>query len=79
MADCSISIAEYFAYQGAIKHKLRGLQDECPLDVLKYLLKRESKSRMDKVIDCSYTDTLDKKRYVEFTKLDSCKSLRNIL
>jgi len=79
MTDCSISIAEYFAYQEAIKHKLRGLQDECPLDVLKYLLKRESTSRMNKVIDCSYTDTLDKKRYVEFTKLDSCKSLRNIL
>lgn len=79
MADCSISIAEYFAYQEAIKHKLRGLQDECPLDVLKYLLKRETTSRMNKVIDCSYTDTLDKKRYVEFTNLDSCKSLRNIL
>lgn len=79
MADCSISIAEYFAYQEAIKHKLCGLQDECPLDVLKYLLKRESTSRMNKVIDCSYKDTLDKKRYVEFTKLDSCESLRNIL
>jgi len=79
MSDCSISIAEYFAYQEAIKHKLRGLQDECPIDVLKYLIKRESVSRMNKVIDCLYTDTLDKKRYVEFTKLDSCKSLKNIL
>ena len=79
MTDCSISIAEYFAYQEAIKKKLRGLQDECPVDVLKYLVKRESVTRMNKVIDCSYTDTLDKKRYVEFTKLDSCKSLRNIL
>ena len=79
MGDCSISIAEYFAYQEAIKYKLRGLQDECPLDVLNYLLKPESKTRINKVIDCIYIDTVDKKRYVEFTKLDSCKSLRNIL
>ena len=79
MTECSISIAEYFAYKEAINHKLRGLQDECPLDVLKYLLKPESITRINKVIDCSYTDTIDKKRYVEFTKLNSCKSLRNIL
>lgn len=77
--DCSLSIAEYFAYQEAIKDKLHGLKDECPLEVLKYLLKKESKSRMNRVIDCSYTDTLDKKRYIEFTKLDSCKSLKTIL
>jgi hypothetical protein len=79
MADCSISFAEYFAYQEAIKHKLQGLKDECPREVLNYLLKRESISRMNRVIDCSYTDTLDKKRYIEYTKLDSCKSLRTIL
>ena len=79
MADCSISIAEYFAYQEAIKKSLRELQHECPIDVLKYLLKRESISRMNRVIDCSYTDTLDKKRYIEYTKLDSCKSLKTIL
>ena len=79
MTDCSISIAEYFAYQEAIKYKIHDLKDECPLDVLKYLLKRESTSRMNRVIDCSYTDTLDKKRYIEYTKLNSCKSLRTIL
>lgn len=79
MADCSTSIAEYFAYQEDIKHKLQGLKDECPMDVLKYLLKRESTNRMNRVINCSYTDTLDKKRYTEYTKLDNCKSLRTIL
>jgi len=79
MTDCSISIAEYFAYQEAIKYKIHDLKDECPMDVLKYLLKRESTSRMNRVIECSYTDTLDKKRYIEYTKLDSCKSLRTIL
>lgn len=79
MTDCSISIAEYFAYQAAIKNKLKGLQAECPLDVLKYLLKQESIGRRNKVIDCSYTDTLDKKRYIEYTKMDSCKSLKTIL
>ena len=79
MTDCSISIAEYFAYQEAIKHKLHRLKDECPMEVLNYLLKRESITRMNRVIDCSYTDTLDKKRYIEYTKLDSCKSLRTIL
>ena len=79
MVDCSISIAEYFAYQEAIKYKLYGLQYECPLDVLKYLLKRESTSRMNKVIDCSYTDTLDKKRYIEYTKMSSCKYLKTII
>lgn len=79
MVDCSISIVEYFAYQEDIKHKLHGLKNECPLDVLKYLLRRESTSRMNRVIDCSYTDTLDKKRYIEYTKLDNCKSLKTIL
>jgi len=77
--DCSISIAEYFAYQEAIKRKLHNLKDECPIDVLNYILKRESTTRMNKVIDCSYTDTLDKKRYIEYTKLDNCKSLKTIL
>jgi hypothetical protein len=79
MTDCSISIAEYFAYQEAIKNKLWGLKDECPVEVLNYLLKRESITRMNRVIDCSYTDKLDKKRYIEYTKLDNCKSLRTIL
>ena len=79
MTDCRISFAEYFAYQEAIKDKLRGLKDECPMEVLNYLLKRESISRINRVIDCSYTDTLDKKRYIEYTKLDNCKSLRTIL
>ena len=79
MTDCSISIAEYFAYQEAIKRKLHGLKDECPKEVLNFLIKKESTSRMNKVIDCSYTDTLDKKRYIEYTKLSSCKSLRTII
>jgi hypothetical protein len=79
MADCSISIAEYFAYQEAIKHKLSSLKDECPMEVLNYLLKRESISRMNRVIDCSYPDKFDKKRHIEYTKLDSCKLLRTIL
>lgn len=79
MTDCSKSIVEYFAYQEAIKYKLYDLKDECPIDVLKYILRKESTNRMNKVIDCSYTDTLDKKRYIEYTKLDSCDSLRNIL
>lgn len=79
MMDCSMSIMEYFAYQEAIKDKLHGLKNECPMEVLKYLLKKESKTRMNRVIDCSYSDTLDKKRYIEFTKLDNCNSLKNIL
>lgn len=79
MADCSISIAEYFAYQEAVKKKLQDLKDECPMEVLQYLLKRESTNRMNKVIDCSYADKLDKKRYIEYTRLESCKLLRTIL
>lgn len=79
MTDCSISISEYFAYQAAIKHKLYGLKDECPMEVLNYLLKQESATRINKIIDCSYVDTLDKKRYTEYTKLNSCKSLKSIL
>lgn len=79
MTDCSISIAEYFAYQDAIKRKLYDLKDECPKEVLNFLIKKESTSRMNKVIDCSYTDTLDKKRYIEYTKMSSCKYLKTII
>ena len=79
MTDCSISIAEYFAYQEAIKRKLYDLKDECPKEVLNFLIKKESTSRMNKVIDCSYTDTLDKKRYIEYTKMSSCKYLKTII
>lgn len=77
--DCSIAIAEYLAYQEAIKLKLHDLKDECPSDVLKYLLKKESISRVNKIIDCSYTDKFDKKRYFEYTRLSNCESLRTIL
>lgn len=79
MSDCSISIAEYFAYQEAIKNKLQGLKNECPIDVLNYLLKKESANRMNKVINCSYVDTMDKKRYIDYTKMDTCKNLKTIL
>lgn len=79
MTDCSLSIAEYLAHQEAIKYKLYALKDECPMEVLKYLLKRESKIRINKVIDCSYADHLDKKRYTEYAKLDNCKLLKTIL
>ena len=79
MLDCSKSIIEYFAYQDAIKSKLKNLKDECPMEVLQYLLKRESVTRMNKVIDCSYADVLDKKRYIEYTKFDNCKTLQKFL
>lgn len=79
MSDCSRSIAEYFAYQEAIKNKLQGLKNECPIDVLNYLLKKESTNRMNKVINCSYVDTMDKKRYIDYTKMDTCKNFKTIL
>jgi hypothetical protein len=77
--ECSVAISEYFGYQIIIKNKLNNLQKECPEEVLKYLLKHETKSRMDKVIKCQYTDHFDKKLYLELTNMDSCKNLKNII
>lgn len=46
---------------------------------LKYLLKHETKSRMDKVINCQYNDHFDKKLYLELTNMDSCRNIKNII
>lgn len=76
--DCSISIAEYLQYREAIKEKLNIIKNECPKDVMNYLLKKESVSRMNKLIDCEYSDRSDKKLFLEFSKLNSCEQLKTI-
>lgn len=77
--DCSLAIEEYILYKEAIKNRLKILEPECPKEVLKYLLKPESISRIKKVINCEYTDSFDKKLFIEYSKMISCSSFKNII
>ena len=76
--DCSISISEYIQYREAIKLKLNNLKEECPREVLMYLLHRESASRINTLVDCEYSDRSDKKLFLQFSKMNSCKQLKTI-
>lgn len=77
--DCSLAIEEYILYKEAIKNRLKNLEPDCPKEVLKYLLKPESNSRINKLINCEYTDSFDKKLFIEYSKMISCSSLKNII
>lgn len=77
--DCSLAIKEYILYKEAIKHRLKILEPDCPKEVLKYLLNPESISRINKLINCEYTDSIDKKLFIDYSKMISCSSLKNII
>lgn len=76
--DCYLSIEDYFNSQINIKTKLKELKQECPELVLKYLLKTESKNRINLLLECKYTDKLDKKLYQDYLKMDTCKNFKKI-
>jgi hypothetical protein len=78
MIDCKISIEEYFNYQNALKKNLNNLSTECPELVIKYLLKLESRSRIKKLLDCSYTDKFDIKLYRDIQQMKNCDTFKNI-
>jgi len=69
MSSCGESIKDYLYDQEKIKKNMSKLKDECPDKVLRFMLKRESKHTIKKLIDCTWSDFSDKKHLSKITKL----------
>ena len=74
MSSCSESIKDYLYDQEKIKKNMSKLKDKCPDKVLRFMLSRESTSTIKKLIDCTWSDHLDKKFLLKINKLN-CKDL----
>lgn len=74
MSSCSESIENYLYTQEKIKKNMLKLKDECPDKVLQFILSRESKHTIKKLIDCSWSDFLDKKHLSKLNKI-KCEDL----
>ena len=69
MSSCGESIKDYLYDQEKIKKNMIKLKDECPDKVLNFMLSRESKHTIKKLIDCTWSDFSDKKHLLRITKL----------
>ena len=74
MSSCKESIKDYLYFQEKIKQNMQKLQDKCPEKVLKFLLTKESQTTHNKVIDCTWSDYLDKKYLIKVLK-NRCEDL----
>ena len=68
MSSCSDTIKYYILQQEKTKENMKKLSKECPDKVLKFLLQKESKTTINKLIDCTWTDTFDKKYILKIMK-----------
>lgn len=68
MSSCKESIQDYLYFQEQIKQNMQKLQDKCPEKVLKFLLAKESQTTLNKVKDCTWSDSLDKKYLIKVLK-----------
>ena len=74
MNDCIESFETYLLSQEYIKNNMKKLSKECPDKVLKFMLKKESSETFNKLINCSFSDSLDKK-YFEKLLINTCDKL----
>lgn len=74
MSSCSESIEDYLFTQEKIKNNMIKLKDECPDKVLQFMLSRESKTTIKKLIDCTWSDFTDKKYLLKLIK-QKCEDL----
>ena len=74
MSSCSESIEDYLYAQEKIKKNMSKLKDKCPDKVITFMLSRESKHTIKKLIDCTWSDFCDKKHISKITKL-KCEDL----
>jgi hypothetical protein len=74
MSSCSESIKDYLFTQEKIKNNMIKLKDECPDKVLQFMLSRESKTTIKKLIDCTWSDFTDKKYLLKLIK-QKCEDL----
>ena len=68
ISSCSISIKDYLLAQEIIKNNMKNIQKECPEKVLKFLLTTESQNTINKLVDCSWSDSIDKKHMIKLLK-----------
>lgn len=74
MSPCKDSIQDYLYFQEQIKQNMQKLQDKCPNKVIKFLLARESQTTLNKMINCSWSDSMDKKYLSKLLKI-KCEDL----
>ena len=68
ISSCSISIKDYLLAQEIIKNNMKNIQKECPEKVLKFLLTTESQNTINRLVDCSWSDSIDKKHMIKLLK-----------
>ena len=68
ISSCSISIKDYLLAQEIIKNNMKNIQKECPEKVLKFLLTTESQNTINKLVYCSWSDSIDKKHMIKLLK-----------
>jgi hypothetical protein len=69
MSSCSESIEDYIYGQEKIKSNMLKLKDECPDKVLNFILSKESKTTIKKLMDCTWSDYSDKKYILKLIKI----------
>ena len=74
MPSCSETIKLYIMQQEKIKENMNKLLEECPDKVLKFLLQKESNTTLNNLINCTWTDSLDKK-YIQKIIKKTCNNL----
>lgn len=74
MTDCKESIESYLITQEHILNNMKNLSKECPDKVLKFLLLNESKDIHNKLINCTFSDSLNKK-YIMKLFINKCEQL----
>ena len=74
MADCKESIESYLISQEHIKNTMKHLSKECPDKVLKFMLTAESQETFNKLTNCTFSDSLNKK-YFKKLIINSCYKL----
>ena len=74
MTSCSESIEDYLYAQEKIKKNMEKLKNNCPEKILNFLLKRESNTTIERLVNCTWSDSVDKKLYFKLLKT-SCDDL----
>jgi hypothetical protein len=68
MSSCGESIEHYLYSQEKIKKNMSKLKDKCPDKVLNFILSKESKTTINRLKDCTWSDNSDKKQIFRLLK-----------
>jgi hypothetical protein len=68
MSSCTESIEHYLYSQEKIKKNMEKLKHECPDKVLIFILSKESKTTINRLKNCTWSDNSDKKQIFRLLK-----------